>query len=62
MSPADYIMRLIEQFSLVLARILFKKNTQKYIEALSEIETAYQHLLGLDARQVHSLSFEELIE
>ncbi len=55
-------MRLIEQFSLVLARILFKKNTQKYIEALSEIETAYNHLLGLDARQVHSLSFEELIE
>jgi hypothetical protein len=62
MTPTDYIMRLIEQFFLVLARILFKKNAQKYTEALSEIETSYKHLLGLDARQVHSLSYEELIE
>jgi hypothetical protein len=59
--PVDYIMRLIEQFFLVLSRILFKKNTQKYAEALSETETAYKNLLGLDARQVHSLSFDELI-
>jgi hypothetical protein len=62
MPPADYIMRLIEQFFLVLSRILFKKNAQRYSEALSEIETAYKNLLGLDARQVHSMPFDELIE
>jgi hypothetical protein len=62
MSPTDYIMRLIEQFFLALAGILFKKNRQQYTEALSEIVTVYQNLLGLDARQVHSFSFEELIE
>jgi hypothetical protein len=62
MSPTDYIMRLIEQFALVLARILFKKNAHEYNEALFEIGNAYGQLLGLDIGQVHLLSDDELIE
>jgi len=62
MPPTDYIMRLIEQFFRALAGILLKKNKQQYTGALSEIASVYQNLLGLDSRQVRSLSYEELIE
>ncbi len=62
MPPTDYIMRLIEQFFLALAGILRKKNKQQYSEALLDIASVYQNLIGLDDRQVHSFSFAELIE
>jgi hypothetical protein len=55
-------MRLIEQFSLVMARILFRKKSHQYDEALFEIGNCCGQLLGLDVRQVHSLSDGELIE
>ncbi len=55
-SPIDYTMRLIEQFSAVLSKILFKKQANEYPEALREIENAYTQLLALDPKFVDSMT------
>jgi hypothetical protein len=61
-TPIDYIVRLIEQFSRILARIISKKQAKAYTEALFEAENTYKRLIGLEAQLIHSLSDADLIE
>jgi hypothetical protein len=61
MVQRDYVLRLIEMFVKVLARILKLKEEKKYDLALAEIGEAYRSLLGIPAQFVHSMSDSDLL-
>lgn len=62
MFQKDYILRLIEQFIKILARVLKLREQGQHEQAIQEISEAYRTLLGLSAEMVHSLSEEQLRE
>ena len=55
MIERDYLMRMIAQLSAVIARILFAKNAQNYVEALQLAQNAYGQLLGLNGELVEQM-------
>ncbi len=57
----DYIMRLIEQLSQAIAKILFNVENKNYEAAINEINLSYKGLTGLDPSLVNSLSDQEII-
>ncbi len=57
----DCILRLLEQFVKVLAKILFNKKMGNYRDAAENAETAFNHLLGLDYNLVSSLSAKDIV-
>ena len=57
----DYIMRLIEQLGVAVARIIALKNNNQAHEALKEIEQACEKYLGLDPRVIEAASGEALL-
>ncbi len=57
----DYIMRMIEQLVKDLSEILFNKKTGNYQEAIKNIETAFNNILGLDYDLIKVLSFKDII-
>ncbi|MBD3289777.1 hypothetical protein GF337_13300 [candidate division KSB1 bacterium] len=57
----DYIMRMIEQFSNVLAQIIFNRQIKKYDLAETEIQKAYKDLLGSDREFILSLSDDAIL-
>ncbi len=54
-------MRLIEQLSQAIAKILFKVENKNYDAALNEINLSYRGLTGLDPALVNSLSDQDII-
>lgn len=56
----DYIMRMIEQLTNVLAKIFFKKETKNYNEALTDINTASKTIVGLDLNLLEKLSADDI--
>ena len=61
MIQKDYIMRMIEQLSVVLMKILFNKETKNYTQALLEIDSAYENLLGLNPDYIKAISEGEIV-
>lgn len=61
MFERDYILRLIEQLTQVLSRILFSKDTKNYDEAKELLRQAYPNMLGLDPDMIRSMSDNEII-
>ena len=57
----DYIMRLIEQLGVAMARIISLKQNNQAHEALKEIEQACEKYLGLDPRVIEAASGEALL-
>ena len=57
----DYIMRLIEQLSQAIAKILFNIENKNYDAAINEINLSYKGLTGFDPSLVNSLSDQEII-
>src|SRR5215472_4544379 len=57
----DYILRMIEEFMQVLARINSLKREQLWQEADSVIDEEFQRLLGSGAKAVLQLSETELL-
>lgn len=57
----DYIMRMIEQLSRVVAKVLFLKESNQHLEAVDEVRKAGKMLLGLNAEAMDKLSDRELI-
>lgn len=55
MIERDYLMRMIAQLSAVIARILFAKSAQNYVEALQLAQNAYGQLLGLNGELVEQM-------
>ena len=62
MFQRDYILRLIELFAKIVARVLQLKENKEYDQALQEIGEAYRSLLGIPAHLVHSMWDFELID
>ena len=62
MIERDYIMRMIQQLSQALVRILFLKSQKEYPEALSEIRKASRTILGADLDVLQRLSDRQMID
>ncbi len=57
----DYLMRLIEQFTEALNRLLKSKENKDYKEALDLIGETYKELLGFDSLFINSVGTDDLI-
>jgi len=61
MFQRDYILRMIEQFVKVLAKILFNKEAKNYSTALDEIQQSYHGIFGIDKELISISSAEEIV-
>lgn len=57
----DYLMRLIEQFTEAISRILKLKKGKNYKKALSVIDQTYNELFGFNTLFINSYAPEDLI-
>ena len=60
MIQQDYIMRMIEQLVLVLAKLLFNKEAKNYNDALNDIDIASKTIVGLDFKLLEELSAKDI--
>ncbi|WNR45799.1 DUF6483 family protein [Paenibacillus roseipurpureus] len=58
----DYLMRQIEQLTVVLHRILFQKEHLPIEDAQRQLDEASRHLLGLNIRSLQALSSKDIVE
>lgn len=58
----DYLMRQIEQLTVVLHRILFNKEHIPIEDAQRQLDEVSRHLLGLNIRSLQSLSSKDILE
>ncbi|MGE5350485.1 MAG: DUF6483 family protein [Acidobacteriota bacterium] len=61
MFERDYILRLIEQLTQVLSKILFSKGAKNLDEAKELVRQAYPNMLGLDPDLIRAMSDVEII-
>ncbi|NHN29782.1 DUF6483 family protein [Paenibacillus agricola] len=61
MFQRDYMMRMIEQFTVTLAQVMFKRRNQNFVEAMELLTQAMKQLLGLNSKMVLALSVKDLI-
>ncbi len=57
----DYLMRMVQELTQALARILFLKKAQDYPQALQEIERVLSRFWNLTPDQIQNFSLEEWI-
>ena len=62
MYQRDYILRLIEQFTRVLAKIIFNKEAENFDACFPVIKSAYASFTGMDGELIRALDEEQLIE
>ena len=62
MREKDYLLRLIQQFTVFLAKIIFNKKIQNYDQAFVEIDKALNGLLGLTHEDAISLPMDRLLQ
>jgi hypothetical protein len=58
----DYIMRLIKQLAIALAKIIFNKEIKNYDQAHREVDNSLNSLLGLDRNKIAIMTDDELID
>lgn len=58
----DYLMRMIEQLSVVLMKIFFNKEVKNYAQAFFEIDAAYRNLLNSEPDRFRKMSETEIIK
>ncbi len=61
MIRSDYIMRLIEQLVQVLAKIVFNKKAGNLADAETDLENAFNNIVGLNSLLIGSLSSQDII-
>jgi tetratricopeptide (TPR) repeat protein len=61
MFQRDYLMRMIEQFSVGIARIVFQIENRQFEQARQTMEQAFRSLVGLNANSIHTFSVKDLI-
>ncbi|NOU98389.1 hypothetical protein GC093_34985 [Paenibacillus sp. LMG 31456] len=61
MYQRDYLLRMIEQFSVVLGKVIFQRRNQRFTEALELLAQSMKQLLGLNSKLVRALSAKDLI-
>jgi tetratricopeptide (TPR) repeat protein len=57
----DYMMRMIEQFTAMLAQVMFKRRNQNFAEAMELLTQAMKQLLGLNSKLVLAFSVKDLV-
>lgn len=57
----DYLMRLIEQTTEVLHKVMFARKNHRLQEALELLNQAMRQLLGLNSKLIHALSTKDLL-
>lgn len=57
----DYVMRMIEQLSVVIGQIIGLKNEKKYEESQEILNTTLKRYLGLNLQSLDILSYRDLI-
>jgi hypothetical protein len=62
MIQKDFIMRMIQQLTKMLAKILLLKEQGNQKEALIEVENAVRNTIGIDPELLDSLSIESISE
>ena len=60
MLTRDYLMRMIETLTKVLAKLIFLKDAKNYPEALKELDLVTKKLLGIDRTFINNLSNDQL--
>jgi hypothetical protein len=58
----DFIMRMIQQLSNFIAKIITNKNAENYDEALRNIDSAFENILGLNFNLLDTLSADDIAE
>ncbi|SFM07123.1 hypothetical protein SAMN03159341_115103 [Paenibacillus sp. 1_12] len=61
MYQRDYMMRMIEQFTVTLGQVLFQRRNQRFAEAMELLTQAMKQLLGLNSKMVLALSVKDLL-
>ena len=61
MFQRDFILRMIEQFVKVIAKVLLNKEAGNYDSALDEIQKSYSGIFGIDKELISVSSAEEII-
>lgn len=61
MYQRDYLLRIIEQLTAVMMRVVLQVEAKNYTKALIEIELAYQTLLSIDPNLVKQMTTDELL-
>ncbi len=61
MFQRDFILRMIEQFSKVLAKVLFNKEAKNYEVAHDEIRKSYKIIFGIDCEIISISSPDEIL-
>lgn len=62
MIEKDYIMRLIRQLTIALAKVLFNKEIKNYDQASREIDNSLNSMLGLDRNKISNMSEDEIFD
>lgn len=62
MYQRDYLLRIIEQLTAVMMRVVLQIEAKNYAKALIEIELAYQTLLRVDPSRIQQMTTDELID
>lgn len=57
----DYLMRLIQQFTVTLGQVILKRQNRQLAEAMELIAQAMKQLLGLNSKLVRALSAKDII-
>jgi len=54
----DYIMRMIEEFTRVISKVLFLRDTKQYINAHTELDNVSRNVTGFSSTQLKALGPE----
>ncbi|OXM86438.1 DUF6483 family protein [Paenibacillus rigui] len=61
MYQRDYMMRLIQQFSEAMVKVMFQRRNRQFAEAMELLVQAMQRLLGLNSKMVQALAVKDII-
>ena len=56
--PTDYIMRMVEEFVRVMARVLFYREMKQYVNAVDELDNLSKMMTGFDLEQIKVLGVD----
>lgn len=57
----DYLMRMIEQFTVSMGQVMFQRQNRRFAEAMELLTQAMKQLLGLNSKMVRALSVKDII-
>ncbi|MCS7463746.1 DUF6483 family protein [Paenibacillus doosanensis] len=57
----DYLVRMIEQFTVTLGQVMFQRQQRRFQEAMELLTQAMKQLLGLNSKMVRALSAKDVI-